>query len=42
MKVVSSWGVGLREIIEVQKEADARHPRTDHRMNGGLTIERNL
>jgi len=42
MKVVSSWGVGLREIIEAQKETDARHPRTGHPMKGGLTIERNL
>ena len=34
IKVISSWGLGLREIIEAQKETDARHPRTDRPMRG--------
>jgi uncharacterized membrane protein len=42
MKVVSSWGLGLREIIEAQKGTDARQLRTDHPMRGDLTIDRNL
>jgi uncharacterized membrane protein len=42
MKVVSSWGLGLREIIEAQKGTDARQLRTDHPMRGDLPIDPNL
>ena len=42
MKAISSWGFGLREIIEGQNGTDARHLRTDHPMRGDLTIDRTL
>ena len=42
IKVVSSWGLGLREIIEAEKGMEAHHLRTDHPMRGGPTIERSL
>ena len=41
LKVVSSWGLGLREIIEAQKGTDTRKLRTDRPMSGDLTIDRN-
>ena len=40
MKVVSSWGLGLREIIEAQKGMDARP--LDRQTKGDLTIDRDL
>ena len=42
MKAVSSWGFGLREIIEAQQGTDTRRLRTDHPMGGAITIDRNL
>jgi uncharacterized membrane protein len=41
MKVISSWGLGLREIMEAKTRTDERHLRTDH-PRGDLTIDRNL
>jgi uncharacterized membrane protein len=41
LKVVSSWGLGLREVIEAQKGTDTRQLRTDRAMRGDLTIDRN-
>jgi uncharacterized membrane protein len=42
MKAISSWGFGLREIIEAQKGTDMRYVRTDHPMRDDITIDRSL
>lgn len=36
MKVVSSWGLGMREVIEAQMETNARHLGTDYPMPNSL------
>ena len=42
MKAISSWGFGLREIIEVKKGTDALHLHTAHPMKDDLTIDRTV